>query len=173
MVPAVNSMDNEPLSRPFFLEEIKKALFDLNPSKAPGKDGFTALFYQNAWDTIHQDVSKEVLEVLNNGKTLKDWNLTVVTLIPKSKHPTSIKDFRPINLCNVSYKIKARTITNRFKVILGNIIDPHQSAFIPGRAITDNVILEYECMHWLRHSSNKQGFSALKLDMSKVYDRVE
>lgn len=84
-----------------------------------------------------------------------------------------MKDFRPISLCNVSYKVIARTITNRLKLVLGNIIDPQQSAFIPGRSIMDNVLIGYECMHWLRNSNNKQGYAALKLDMSKAYDIVE
>lgn len=61
----------------------------------------------------------------------------------------------------------------KLKNILGNIIGPHQSAFIPGRSITDNILLGYECMHWLRHSKSTQGFAALKLDMSKAYDKVE
>lgn len=90
----------------------------------------------------------------------------LVTLIPKIKNAKSVKDFRPISLCNVLYKIVARAITNRIKGTLGNIIDLHQSAFILGRAIYDNIILGFECMHWLRHST-------LKLDMSKAYDRVE
>lgn len=89
------------------------------------------------------------------------------------KKSDSVKDFRPISLCNVSYKIIARATTNRFKTTLGDIIDPHQSAFILGRSITDNIFLGYECMYWLRNSSSKQGFAALKLDMNKAYDRVE
>lgn len=59
------------------------------------------------------------------------------------------------------------------KSILGKIIDPFQSAFIPHRAITDNILLGYECMHWLRNSKSKKGYAALKLDMSKAYDRIE
>lgn len=84
-----------------------------------------------------------------------------------------MKDFRPIGLCNVCYKIIAFAITNRLKEVMGHIIDLFQSAFIPRRAITDNIIIGYECMNWLRNSNNKQGYAALKLDMSKAYDRVE
>lgn len=71
----------------------------------------------------------------------------MITLIPKTKEPTLMKDFKPISLCNILYKIVARAITNRLKLILGDIIDPHQSAFIPGRAISDNIIIGFECMH--------------------------
>lgn len=56
---------------------------------------------------------------------------------------------------------------------MDNIIEPFQSAFIPGRVITDNIILGFECIHWLKGYKNKSSFVALKLDMSKAYDRVE
>lgn len=148
-------------------------LFDFNPSKAPGPDGLTTLFFQNAWNTIGDDIIGAILGVLNNGESLKDWNDTVTTLIPKIKDPTDIRQFRLISLCNVKYKIVARVITNRLKGIMNHAIGPNQSAFIPGRVITNNVILGFECMHWLRKSKNKQGFAALKLDMSKAYDIVE
>lgn len=125
-------------------------------------------FFQNAWDTVGEEVTTVALEVLNNGSSLNDWNSTVVTLIPKVKDPSSIKEYRPISLCNVSYNIIARAIMNRLKGTLDMVIDPFQSAFIPGKAITDNIIIGYECMHWLRSSNNKQSFAALKLDMSKA-----
>lgn len=71
------------------------------------------------------------------------------------------------------YKMVVRAITNRFRTILGKIIDPDQSAFILGHLITDNILLGYECMHWICHTKNKQGYVSLKLDMSKTYDHVE
>lgn len=100
------------------------------------------------------------------------WNPIVITLIPKTKDPSSLKDYRhqPFqrNLQN-----RGRAITNRFKTILGQLIDTNQSVFIPGRLITDNILICFECMHWLRHTKSKHGFAALKLDMSKIYDRIE
>lgn len=112
LIPSAVTQDmNIRLAHPFSKEEVKKALFDLSSSKAPGPDVFTALFYQDAWDTIGDEISTAALGVLNNGDSLKDWNATVVTLILKVKDPSSIKEFRPISLCNVCYKIIARAIS--------------------------------------------------------------
>lgn len=82
-------------------------------------------------------------------------------------------DYRRISLCNVSYKIVARAITNRFRHVLAQIIDSSRSAFVPGRLIVGNVLISYECMHWLRNIRDSVGYAALKLRISKVYDRVK
>lgn len=74
MPPAVTHDMNRCLSQPFTRDEIHKALFDLNPSKAPGPDNFTTLFFQDAWDIIRNKFTTEALGVLNNGDSLKNWN---------------------------------------------------------------------------------------------------
>ena len=100
------------------------------------------------------------------------WNNTMVVLIPKTRKPKNLKELRPISLCNVVYKVVAKVITNRLKLILPNIISHNQSAFVPGRMISDNVLLAYELTHYLQNKrSGGPGYAALKLDMSKAYDK--
>jgi hypothetical protein len=63
---------------------------------------------------------------------------------------------------------------NRLRPLLQEIISETQSAFIPGRMITDNAIIASECIHALQNgSTNASKFCAYKLDLMKAYDRVD
>lgn len=164
----------EELSKPYTGEEVKAALFQMGPTKAPGPNGMNALFYQRFWHIVGNDVSSAVLDFLNSGTMLPEINYTHIVLIPKVKSPEKMTDFRPISLCNVIYKIISKVLANRLKTILPQLISPTQSAFVPGRLITDNVLLAYETLHAMhRRKKGKTGALALKLDVSKAYDRVE
>lgn len=126
------------------------------------------------WEVMGKDVCDFCLQFLNGEKSLRHINKTFIALIPKINNPKPMKDFRPISLCSVLYKIISKSLANRLKVVLNNIISPSQSVSVPGRLITDNAILGFECIHVVKNKrQGKDGVVALKLDMSKAHDRVE
>ena len=126
------------------------------------------------WHIVGDNVVSVVLEFLNTSYLLPDLNHTYIVLIPKIKNPVKVSDYRPISLCNVIYKIIAKVLANRLKQVLPHIISPTQSAFVSGRLITDNVLVACEALHMMHgRKKGKNGTLAMKLDISKVYDRVE
>ncbi|KAK2662144.1 hypothetical protein Ddye_000718, partial [Dipteronia dyeriana] len=78
----------------------------------------------------------------------------------------------PISLCNVIYKVVAKSLANRFRLVFDEVISDSQSIFVPGRLISDNVVNGFECLNGMHFRICKKGSIALKLDMSKAYDRV-
>ena len=103
------------LSSDFSAKEIKTALFQMGPTKAPGPHGMNALFYQQYWHIVGDDVIAAVLDFLNSGYMTSEINYTHIVLIPKVKSPEKISDYRPISLCNVIYKIISKVLANRLK----------------------------------------------------------
>jgi hypothetical protein len=132
------------LNQDFIAAEVSYATHQLKSNAAPGPDGLNANFFQIYWDTIGGEITQTVLNILNNGGNPDSYNDTFICLIPKHKNPTSPVDYRPIALCNVMLKIITKTIANRIKTILPEVISPQQSAFLPGRLISDNTLIAFE-----------------------------
>ena len=146
----------------------------MKPLSAPGLDGMSPIFFKSFWNTVGPDVIEASLSVLNTGTMLENFNHTYIVLIPKIKNPEKPKDFRPISLCNVLYKLVAKTIANCLKKLMPKLVSELQSAFMSNRLISDNTLIAFETLHHLKSKrKGKTRYMALKLDMSKAYDRVE
>lgn len=172
--PCVSEEMKNSLLRRYSKDEVVSALKSMHPGKSPGPDGLPVLFYNKFWDLVGEEVCRLVLNFLNHGGMPMSINDTNVVLIPKIKKPKEMKDLRPISLCNISYKLISKVLANRLKSFLPDIIADNQCAFVPGRLITDNVLVASEVFHFMKISAaRKKGFMALKLDISKAYDRIE
>lgn len=115
-----------------------------------------------------------VLGVLNNSDDINPFNDTNISLIPKIKNPSQVKDYRPIGLCNIIYKLISKTIVNMLKPHMNSIIHDSQSVFVDKRLITTNVIVAFEAFHsMIIRKINGYNQFALKLDLNKSFDRVE
>ncbi|KAL5573082.1 hypothetical protein UlMin_022679 [Ulmus minor] len=121
---------NEQLDQVFGPDDVKEAVFQMAPTKSPGADGI--------------------------GLPLGNINETIITLLPKIKNSTRITEFRPISLCNVLYKIISKMLANRLRKVMDHIISEEQSAFIPGRLISDNAIIGFECLHAIKRRKQRK-----------------
>jgi hypothetical protein len=123
---------------------------------------------------LRTEIISAVKHFFATGHMPEGVNDTCIVLIPKVDNPSELKEYRPIGLCNVLYNIVSKCMVNRFRPLLGEVISKNQSAFVPGRMITDNALLAFECLHYMEHDTTiNSSFCAYKLDLSKAYDRVD
>lgn len=155
-------------------DKLRTSVFSIHSDKASGLDGFSTCFFQSNWETVGPTIIDEIQEFFSTGTIPNNINHTHVRLIPRVQSPKKVANYRPIALCNVYYNIVSKILTRRLPPILDDIISKNQSAFVPGRSITDNVLITHEVLHYLKTSgANKHCSMAVKTDMSKAYDRVE
>ncbi|XP_042023164.1 uncharacterized protein LOC121770513 [Salvia splendens] len=138
--PLVSEEDSRVMVRPITVEEIKEALFDIGNDKAPGPDGYSSAFFKKQWERVGKDVVEEVKEFFEKGQLLKNFNTTVISLIPKTSINPTVGDYRSFSYCYVFYKIFTKIRSRRMAPLL-KLVDNAQSAFIPGRHIMDNIHL--------------------------------
>ena len=110
--------------------------------------------------------------MFENPCLIREVNQTFLMLIPKVPNPEFMRDFRPISLCNVIYKLITKIIVNRIKPVMSTIISPNQCSFVPGRLSSDNIIVAQEVIHTMKTMKGKKGFMAVKIDLEKAYDRI-
>lgn len=112
-----------------------------------------------------------VHEFFRNEHLLKDFNATIIALVPKNLEACVLSDYRPISCCNVIYKVISKIVANMIKSLISDCISPNQSAFLKGRALGDNVLLASE--HIRKYESQVCSKSCmLKVNLRKAFDTV-
>jgi hypothetical protein len=154
-------------------QEVWEILKSMRRNASPGPDGFNVGFYTSVWSWIGEDVTNLVRNFYITGKLPPRLNETQIVLIPKKLVCHVPSDYRPISLCNVVYKIIAKSLANRLKPHLPDYIHPSQQAFVEGRRISNNIIVAQEIAHFLSLNSWDGSDFMLKIDLAKAFDRIE
>ena len=102
------------------------------------------------WDIVKDDLTQMVNQFVFEGSMASGLNDTNMCLIPKITKPTEMSQFRPIGLCNISYKIICKVLFQRLKKVLPDRISETQSTFVAGRQITYNIMIAQEMFHAMR-----------------------
>ena len=122
---------------------------------------------------IRDGITSLITTFYRTGIMPAHLNDTHIALIPKKLKCHLPSDFRPISLCNVIYKVIAKSLANRLKPHLPNYIHPSQQAFIQGRRISNNIIIAQEIAHFFSLFSFRSHDFMLKIDLAKAFDRLE
>lgn len=167
-IPKLSSQQLYLLDCPITNKEIEAIVFQL----AHGPDSISAFFYHEYWSTVKFDIFNTVHAFFHSRSLLKALNHTYITLIPQVLSPSEVHHFRLISLCNVVYKIISKIFVNRLKPFMDPLITPFQNAFIRGRNIYDNILIAHEVFDMLgKMKKRKKLYRAVKIDMSRAYDR--
>ncbi|XP_019238911.1 PREDICTED: uncharacterized protein LOC109218965 [Nicotiana attenuata] len=135
-------------------------------------DGYGSKFFKDSWEVVGRDVVDAIMEFFRTGKMLRVLNHTVITIIPKSSHATSVGDYRPIAGCNTIYKVISKMLCNKLRLVLPTLIFANQSAFVSGRTIVQNILIFQDLVRLYNRKNTTQS-CLIKIDLKKAYDTVE
>ncbi|GAU45582.1 hypothetical protein TSUD_273820 [Trifolium subterraneum] len=151
---------------PFSMAEVKAAVWDCDSYKSPGPDGINFGFIKDFWTDIQGDVMRLITEFHRNGRLTKGLNATFIALIPKVESPQRLNDFRPISLVGSLYKIMAKVLGNRLRLVMDSVISESQTAFVRDRQILDGILIANEVVDEARRA--KKELMLFKVDFEKA-----
>ncbi|XP_043700060.1 uncharacterized protein LOC122650735 [Telopea speciosissima] len=146
------------------LDEVKNAVWDLDPDSSPRLDGFQGAFFRRCWEIVGTDVGRAVVNFFREGIMPKGMNNYFISLIPKVEGVISLDKFCPICMGNFICKIISKILANRLGALLPCLVSKEQGAFQKGKVIFSNICMASE-MSNLMHKAMRGGGIGLKLDV--------
>jgi len=170
LCPKLSEDRRRDLDREITVDELRRTLKDCKES-APGPDGITYNIYRHLWPLVGNIITNSWNFSVETGIMPPSHLESALTLLPKEgKDQREIKNWRPITLSNCDSKIITKTLANRMSKHLETIIDPAQTAYIPGRSVMDNMRSNLLIKNYC--SRNRIGGVLIALDAKKAFDSV-
>ena len=153
------------------LSELNTALKQMKNDKCPGVDEFSSEFFKLFWDKLKHFILQTLNYAFDTGELSLSLRTCIINCLPKGKKPCEfLKNWKPISLLSLVYKMASTAIVNRLKKVLHKLVSETQTGFITGRFIGENTRIIYDIMHYLENN-NLQGFLMLA-DFQKAFDSV-
>uniref|UniRef100_A0A670HUA2 Reverse transcriptase domain-containing protein n=1 Tax=Podarcis muralis TaxID=64176 RepID=A0A670HUA2_PODMU len=153
-------------------QEIEGAIQNMQLGKSPGPDGLTSKYYKALKDYLTQPLMEVCNEIMEGKKAPESWKEAFITLIPKlESEKTQLKNYRPISLLNVDYKIFADILANRFKKVLNEVIHKDQAGLLPGRHLFENTRNIIDILELLQTNMNTKAV-LIFIDAEKAFDNI-
>jgi hypothetical protein len=164
-------VDLSALEAHFTDEEVWEAIRAMPPNKSPGPDGFTSEFYRHCWPIIKVDImaAKNAMWI-GRDQWFGDLNEALITLLPKKDGVVDLQDFRPISQVHSFARLFTKVLARRLAPRMPDLVDGNQTAFIRGRCIHDNFLLDKESARLLHRK--RIPSLVLKIDITKAFDSI-
>ena len=170
-IPILSNEDRNMLDKDITKSDVLESLKRCKNDKTPGTDGYTSEFFKFFWSDLGDFIHRSYIKSFHKGELSISQKLGIISILPKGNKPREyIKNWRPISLLNVTYKILSGIIANRIKSVLPKLIHENQKGFMSGRYIGENTRLLYDIMHAC-NENNIPGI-LLMVDFEKAFDSV-
>ena len=171
LVPKITEEHKHKCEQSISESEVLKSLKHMKNGRSPGSDGLSAEFYKFFWQDLKTDLLSCINYSLKHGELSIEQKRGIITLIPKKdKDRLFLKNWRPISLLNVDYKLIAKSLSNRLTEILQYIIDEDQTGYIKGRFIGCNIRI-IEDLIIFTEKNNIPGI-IMTIDFEKAFDSM-
>ena len=165
---SLNEEEKSSLEGMITTEEVHRELKEMQGNKSPGLDGLTKEFYLSFWEVIGDDLVETVNNVFLTENLSETMRTAVISVLFKKGDPAEVKNYRPVSLLTVDYKVITKVLKTRLSKVMSSLVDPEQACGVPGRSINDQLLnLQAVIEH-----AGAAGGALVAIDLMKAFDRL-